>query len=96
MRRSLCASVVTCLLASCSSLPTDVKSLPTVTVTKYVPVLPPANLLAYCVSIPSDGSIGGELKRLSDLAGCEKDRLTNLQEWSKDPKTTATAGPSTP
>lgn len=71
----------------CTSLPTDVSALPTVTVTKEVAVLPPDNLIAYCVSIPSDGSIGSELKRLDNLAGCEKDRLTNLQKWSADHKT---------
>lgn len=75
-----------CPLMSCQGLPTDVSALPTVTVTKEVAVLPPANLLAYCTSIPSDGTIGGELKRLSDLAQCEKDRLTALQAWSASQK----------
>lgn len=63
-------------------MPTDVTTLPTVTVTKRVPVIPPANLLAYCVSIPSDGSIGGELQRLDNLAKCEHDRLDALNVWA--------------
>lgn len=52
------------------------------TITKDVLIYPPANLTAYCTSIASDGTIGGELARLSDLAQCEKDRLTALQAWS--------------
>lgn len=72
-------------------MPTDVKTLPTVTVTKRVPVIPPANLLAYCVSIPSDGTIGGELQRLDNLAKCEHDRLDALNVWAAQNKPAADA-----
>lgn len=91
MSRLAFVLLAACLTASCSTLPTDVTTLPVVHDIKRVPVIPPANLLAYCVSQPSDGSIGQEIERLDNLAKCEHDRLDALNVWAKENQPAADA-----
>lgn len=82
------------ILSGCASLPSD--TLPVVHDVKRVPVIPPANLLAYCTSIPSDGSIGQEIERLDNLAKCEHDRLDALNVWAKENQPAADADTAPP
>lgn len=67
--------ILSCLIASCASLPADVVEKPT-------PVKVPAQYLAPCVPLPSDGTVGQELSRLSDLAQCRGDKLAAVKKWS--------------
>lgn len=48
------------------------------------PVLPPAQYMTDCVSTPSDGSIGGELTRLSDLVVCERNSKAEMRTWASE------------
>jgi hypothetical protein len=41
-------------------------------------------MLADCVSTVSDGSIGQELERLSQLAQCERDSKAAVRAWYAD------------
>ena len=71
-------------LTACSStLPTKTITT-TVTQTKRIAVKPPDNLLASCPDNPSDGTIGGELQRMSSLIKCERDKEQALDEWYKN------------
>lgn len=69
----------TLLLAGCASSPTEPRA---ITVHDRVAVLPPATLLEPCASPDSDGTVGGELKRLSQLAQCQRDKATAIQAWA--------------
>lgn len=42
---------------------------------------PPESLVDECVSIPSDGSVGGELARLADTLQCERDDKAAIRTW---------------
>lgn len=65
-----------CLLASCARFHVE-----PIVVEKPTVVKPPANLVAQCPSGPSDGTISGELQRLSDLVRCEWAKDAALQTW---------------
>lgn len=78
MRRSLPALLCLCLLTSCSSLPTR-----EVIVHVPTPIAPPDMFTEFCESPASDGTIEGELKRLSNLVACERDGKTAIKDWSE-------------
>lgn len=68
--------VLSCLLMSCATSRTEIVHVPT-------PVTPPADLMADCQSQPSDGTIGGELMRLSGLANCERGSKAAIRAWAQ-------------
>lgn len=72
----LCLSTLT----SCASSPAKLDSF----AVEHVPttVTPPAALMADCPSLPSDGTLGGELQRLADLVRCEWDHNATLRAWA--------------
>jgi len=47
------------------------------------PVPVPSDLVAYCVSEPSDGTVGSELARLSALVRCERGSKDGIKAWEK-------------
>jgi hypothetical protein len=51
-------------------------------VEKPVAVAVPGEFTEHCASQVSDGTIGQELQRLSDLAQCEFDKQDALSGWS--------------
>lgn len=74
----LAACLCLCFLAlyGCANSPTEtIVHVPT-------PVLPPAQYMTDCTSQPSDGSIGGELTRLSDLVVCERNNKAAMRTWA--------------
>ncbi len=77
MRTLAVALLCIFLLPSCVAS----RNKPPVVVTKREPVLPPASLMAPCVAPASDGTIGGELARLSWLTQCERDDKAALRAW---------------
>lgn len=46
------------------------------------PVLPPTQYMTDCVSPASDGTIEGELMRLSDLVVCERNSKAAMRTWA--------------
>lgn len=81
MRNYKLALICAFLTASCAHSPAEI------TVHKPQAVEVPADLKTRCASELSDGSIGQELTRLSDLAKCQFNKQDALSEWeSKLPK----------
>jgi hypothetical protein len=54
----------------------------TITVRVPTPIVPPHKLVEPCEPIPSDGTIIGELSRLSQLVQCERNDKEAIREWA--------------